>query len=801
MKTLRDRIEDRFEQFGYWVYDKRLLTTSLMLVLALALILQIPKLQMDTSIEGFLHEDDQIRLFYNQYRDQFGRDEVIFLGFESSEIFSDTSLSKLKDLHNDLETNLPYLDSVESLINARDTRGEKDRLIVDDLLSVWPNTPSEFQLLKKRVQANPVLPNLIISEDSKITALMITTTPHATKKTETDEDILAAFSDHNIEISNNETGRELLTPEQNTELVKELYKIVEKHRAKGMKLYVAGSPIIIEEVKTTLKKDIKLFTVLILLVMSFMLFLLFKRITAVIFPVFVVVLTLGSTLGAMGAMGATFKIPTQLLPQFLLSIGIAASIHLLAIFFRNINLHSADQRRAMALALRHSGLAITMTSVTTAVGLLSFATSEVAPFADLGLYSGLGILLSLLYTLVLLPALYAYIPIKKMKSTEISSNEGVVDRFLVGMADMAVLNAKSIIFLCFIVFLVATYTASKIGFQHNPLEWLPNESDINQATLVMDNKMRGSSKLEIIVDSGEAGGLYLPDTLRRIEQLQIDLMNTSYRDAFIGKTFSIVDILKETHKALNENRNEFYKVPGSKDLVTQELLLFENSGAENMESFVDSKYQKAHITVKTPWLDATDTNGLISEIQKKIDLNFKDTNIDVTVTGMSAMTGRTLGASIDSTKTSYVIATAVIAILMMFMLGGLKIGLYALAPNLLPIVVGIGSMAALGVKFDVFTLLVGSIALGLAVDNTIHTFHNFNRYYNQKDASVLSAARQTLVSTGRAITGTTIVLSTGFFIFMASSMNNLVIFGALTGGTIIFAMLSNFFLGLAILAL
>ncbi|MDH5378479.1 MAG: Fis family transcriptional regulator, partial [Gammaproteobacteria bacterium] len=169
MSSLRQRIDNLFESMGYWIFGHRLLTLLLVLMMVGGLVSQMPKLTMDTSIEGFLHDEDPVRVYYDEYRNQFGRDEVVFLGIEHPNIFSEDFMRVLKQLHEELE-GIPYRDEVNSLINARDTRSRGHELVVEDLLENWPKNQAAFDALKKRVLNDPLLPNFLISEDGKLTA-------------------------------------------------------------------------------------------------------------------------------------------------------------------------------------------------------------------------------------------------------------------------------------------------------------------------------------------------------------------------------------------------------------------------------------------------------------------------------------------------------------------------------------------------------------------------------------------------------------------------------------------------------
>ena len=139
---------------------------------------------------------------------------------------------------------------------------------------------------------------------------------------------------------------------------------------------------------------------------------------------------------------------------------------------------------------------------------------------------------------------------------------------------------------------------------------------------------------------------------------------------------------------------------------------------------------------------------------------------------------------------SYVIALAIITPLMFLLLGNLRGGAAAMVPNLAPIIVTLGFMGWTGIPLDLFTLLIGSIAIGLAVDDTIHFMHNFRKLY-EATGDVRHAVRETLRTTGHALLVTSIVLSLAFFVYMFASLQNLVLFGLLTGFTIITAFVAD----------
>ena len=151
MQSLRYRIEAWFALFADFICDNRLKAIILMLGLTLGLLSQLPKLTIDTSNEGFLHKDDPILLDYNAFRNQFGRDETVIVAIQTSNVFELPFLAKLRQIHEELESEVPYVDEITSLINARNTRGQADTLIVEDLMEEWPHSNVDLTDLKNRV--------------------------------------------------------------------------------------------------------------------------------------------------------------------------------------------------------------------------------------------------------------------------------------------------------------------------------------------------------------------------------------------------------------------------------------------------------------------------------------------------------------------------------------------------------------------------------------------------------------------------------------------------------------------------
>ena len=466
-------------------------------------------------------------------------------------------------------------------------------------------------------------------------------------------------------------------------------------------------------------------------------------------------------------------------------------------FFKEFNANG-DKAKAISFSLGHSGLAIVMTSLTTAAGLLSFVTASIAPIADLGVFAASGVMIALVNTLVLLPALLMIIPLKPQQKA-ISRSEKM-DKFLLMIADFTFDHAKKIVALGAVIVVVFTYFASSVEFKHDPLSWQPDDSPIKIATKTVDHELRGSVTMEVIIDTKKENGLYNSELLTKIDNLVHQAEELKTEKHFVGKGWSVADILKEIHRALHENKPEYYAVTKNDKLIPQEFLLFENSGSDDLEDVVDSSFSKARLTFKLPWMEAGEYAEIGDKLEKLLKDSLEPEGVEVTVTGMVPLFQRTLAAAMESMALSYAIAFALIAIMMVILLGSFKIGLISMIPNVLPVIMTIGFMSMVHMPLDMFTMLVGAIVIGLSVDDTVHFFHNFAKYHH-RGYSTKEAVEQTMVGTGRALVATSVVLSLGFYVYMFASLTNLINFGILAGGAITIALFSNIILGPALLTL
>jgi predicted RND superfamily exporter protein len=398
-------------------------------------------------------------------------------------------------------------------------------------------------------------------------------------------------------------------------------------------------------------------------------------------------------------------------------------------------------------------------------------------------------------TLVLLPALIAVFPVRGGEA--IGSGHSRSQRALVRCGRFAVDHRASVLIVSAALMLASLVGMRGLHFSHAPIRWFPEDNPFRVATELTDRRLGGSISLEVLVDTHAPNGMHDPELLRRLDLLQTRLDEFEQGGISVGKSLSLADTIQEIHQALNENRPEFYTVPEDRRLVAQELLLFENAGSDDLEDVVDPRFQVGRVTLRAPFGDAIAYAPFLESVEADFEQTLGD-GVDVRFTGLLPIMSGTLRAMSHSMTISYTIAFLVIGVLLILLIGDLKLGLLAMIPNIFPIAVVLGAMGYVGYGLDTFTMLIGSIAIGLAVDDTIHFMHNF-KHQLDLHGDPHRAVGETLATAGQAMLFTSLVLSTGFAIYAFSSMSVLVGFGLITSGAVVLAFLADVLLAPALM--
>lgn len=807
-QSVRDRIELGFSRWGEICHDHpwRIIFGVILVVGYFSSFL--PNMVVDTSTEGYLHPDDPARLLYDDFQREFGKDErVVVLVQSDGDIVNEAFLRRLEKLHQALEK-IPQVDKVDSLINARLTLGREDELIVKDLLEDWPQNEADFARLRTVIQHNPVYQKQFVNSALTSTVLVVTPDTYAAghsaieASTALDEfDFSAGFEDNDLSdldaLGGSDAAEPALISGAETDAILTAVRAAgDVHQGADFRIGLAGSAYMMHQMTYILGRDMFVFSFIGILIIAVLLLLIFRRWVMVILPISVSALSLYFTFTLMTFFGMAVTTSVQILPSLLLAVGVGNSVHIFTVYFQAID-RGQSKREALSYALGHSGLAVVMTGLTTAGGLVSFITANIKPVADIGIISPMGIICTLLFSLIFLPALIAISPLQNKGLKD--DAQGLAQRFLKACADLSTTHPRRIVLAWAAVLCVCLLLVAQIRPSHYPLHWFPPSSDLRASTEAMDAQFGGGTFMEMVVDTGQENGLHNPALLHAVDEALHFASGLNVNGIALGKITSLLDINKELHQALNGNDPAYYRIPDDRALIAQELLLFENSGSDDLLDIVDTGFSKMRVTIKMPFVDGTRYPDYLMALETGVN-EILAGQATVTFTGIIHMLAGTVKALIGDTIKAYLLAFLIIAPLMMLLVGSVRTGLISMIPNLAPIIVTLALMAVLNIPLDAFTLLIGSIALGLAVDDTIHFMHNFQRYY-ARSQDTRTAVRETLRTTGKAMMITSVVLSGAFFVNLFGTMINLQNFGLLTGTCIIVAFLADVLLAPALMTL
>jgi preprotein translocase subunit SecF len=348
-----------------------------------------------------------------------------------------------------------------------------------------------------------------------------------------------------------------------------------------------------------------------------------------------------------------------------------------------------------------------------------------------------------------------------------------------------------------LVLLLAVVGIFKIHLSHDPLSWFPEGHALRSSAETVDEHFQGLMSLELIVRSEGRKSLTNPALFAGIHAFEAAARGLEIDGTRAGHVFSPVDVLERVHRVLDPD--DPAPLPTRRGTLVRNAMLWEQSAPAGFGGWTADKGRSVRVSVRLPWEDAVRYPAWIEGIEE-IAAATVGPHAQVEVTGATVVMSRVVNAVLSSLANSYVLALLLITPMIGLMVGNWRAGGIAMIPNLAPIAVTLGLMGWLGIPLDVFTLLVGCIAIGLAVDDTIHFMHCFERVY-AREGDVGVAVAATLQSTGRALLFTSLVLSASFLSYALSPLAHIGNFGWLMASAMGLAFVALIVLAPALLTL
>ena len=791
------KVEKYLGAFGIKIIRFRYILLFLIVLAVGFLSIYIPKINIATSLESSFKGHNQAIQDYQKFRDLFGRDDKIVLLIKSEDIFSVHFLERLKKFHEDLENTLPLLSEVNSLINARYIEGENGTLQVNDFLENLPQTKEQAQILREKALVYPLFRNSYITQNGD-SMIMVIKTQAVSALTDDGSKIKnygRGVADEDL--SDNQAAKSISQVE-NIAILGIMETVIKQYNTDNFRIIFSGTPAYQFHVEPIIRKNMITMSLMVLMLTFFFMAILFGRVSGIFLPQFVVIMGIGATLGLMALAEVPFTLTSSMLPSILLSVGLTAPIHFMVVFFKYQK--RIGRMRAIIRTLGHSGLPIIMTSLTTIVGLLSFSFTEIAPIAHLGIFAAIGIAICLVLTLVFLPALLSILKILPGKEREMLYETSIYNRMLTWMGRTGIHHAHDIYILSFIAFIIILPGFFKFNFSHNMLHYFSEDDPFIEQTILIEDETSGFRALEVVIDTGKEKGILDHAFLNNLEELEdfaLDQNGISGRP-YTGNIISILDIVKKTNQTWHGDDPGHHTIPQDDYLIERQLTEFKQAEPDYLKNYTDQDFRLARFTAMMYWKDAALDVLFVKKLENFASRLFgKD--VKVVVTGAVSINSKVIDSMMGNLATGYFLAFFIIALFMIIAVGDVKLGLVAMIPNMYPIIAGLGLMGLLDIPLNTYNLIGGSIVIGVAVDDTIHFFHNFRNYYI-KTGDVEIAVNETLRSAGRALITTTLILVCCFWLRLFSPLKVISDFGLIMGFSLLVAFLADVMLAPALLS-
>ena len=789
------------ESFFRAVIRFRWLVIGLVLGSSVLAVLPIQTLRFDNDVEAMFPFDDPILAYSRVVEERFGIRDLIMIGVlndnpDENGVFNPRTLGIVKEFSERVAL-LPGIkairdEDVASIATMDNITGTVDGMNVEPFMEAVPNTQTALSNLKQAIFANSMFVNWVVSEDG--TGLLIMAKMEPSEGTQEGSARRAA-------------------------VYASMRDMVEAKKATGVPeaFHIAGRGALEVTLQEEEARDMGNFLPLILVVLLGTLYCTYRSLRGVLLPLAVVVVSVIWTVGIMAALGVPMYFLTTIMPVVLMAIGVANGIHILSRYYEELLEHpdisSAD---AVIVTMREMWLPVILTSLTTAAGFLSFLTATVVPVRYFGVFSGVGILAAMLFSLTFFPAMLSLLSptVSRGLRNQMSRSgdlaaAGWAASFLARLGRAVArrplvvwVPTALVVVLCLLGTQRIVVDSTMVGMFHPSHELRVSDS-------VLRDKFQGTVPIYVAIEGYEADRLKDPVLLAQLDRLQAVVE----QDPVVGGSLSLAEYVKRMNRVMNEDRPEMEVIPTSRDLVAQYLLLYSFSGdPDDFDDVVDYDYQHANVAVYLRSDSTRDVERVVQIIRDFAVQEFgqngaTDTGaddpwglrlgrwlsgIDPTVTGWETNSGFRIGIAgngyllnrlseliVSGQLASLVTSLGAVFLLTAFMFRSFVAGLINVLPISLVMIFSFGLLGLLNIPLEIGKSMTSSMVIGIGIDYTIHFLSKYRVKVQEglTDPAQITAA--TMATSGKAIFFNAIVVISGFLIFLTSNFSSLFYLGVM----------------------
>ena len=741
------------ERYCNQIFRHHKFYSFILIVITIGCALLLSKLPVETSVESLIMEDDPDLAFYNTFKEQFGEDEFLVVAFSEPDIFSPSYLRFIEQLTEQFE-NIEEVREVVSLTNVENIIGSEHDFIVEPLVKKVPDNPSAIEAIKQLALTNPLIRGNLVSTDGGSALFVIRTKKHADDET------------------------------YDARLIKQVEQVLADRPAQfqHMEFHMAGWIVTDVSMSSYMNQDLSKLIPLTYLFMIGLLLLFLRNLWAVLLSIINVSICLLWTMAALYLAGGAISPMTAILPSLIVALAVSDSIHLFTDFLKR-NRSKEEPLLLMQKTVQHLWMPCFLTSLTTAIGFASLSISDIPPIRHFGLAAACGMIIEFCLSMTIIPIGICFFQrfrsirqAPRYRSTWIYA---VISRLAAHIAQARFLICG----IAVILTVVSIWGAFQLNVDTNLIEYFRQDSRIYQDARFVDEKLGGVNTLEVSFQGEKRDTFLLPENLEAIEMVAQHLRKMPE----VGKVTSINDFLKQMNKSFHNENADYYRLPDSRNMTAQYLLLY---GGDEVTNFIDSEYKWARLSARIAEHSSMKLKLYIEDLNEYISSNLNDSGLNIKITGKTYLVNKLVKNIVDSQVKSLSLAFLIIFGVLFLVFRSFSIGLISIIPNSLPIVFNLGLMGLAGIPLNTATAIIAAVAIGIAVDDTIH-FLNQYQHERKKGSSTDKAAIAAIENKGVPMMTTSLILIGGFGLLVLSSFVPTAQFGFLCSVIMLFAVTSD----------
>ncbi len=728
------------KKWGETVIKYRWPVLILTLLLAFGLGSGASKLAFDGDYHVFFSKENPELLAFDNLQEKYSKDDnvLIVLSPKDGNVFTKETLSAIAELTEE-SWNTPFSSRVDALTNYQHTRAVEDDLYVEDLV-LDPSTLDANKLSDIRTIAlkEPILVDRLVNKKGSVTAINIT-----------------------VRLP----GEDLDEIPNVSAFVREMMAEWEA-KYPNIDTHLSGMIMMNTSFFEASQKDMGTLVPLMFLMVILTVFLLTRSISSTFTTLIIILLSIISAMGVAGFLGIKLTPPSSTAPTIILTLAVADSIHIIVTMLQGMR-RGLTKHEALAESIRMNFMPVFITSLTTIIGFLSMNFGDVPPFWDLGNITAIGMTMAFVYSVTILPALLAILPVKakviKNKRLQLAWYEKF-GKYVSGRPKkMAIFSGLTIVIL--------STLALQNEFNDEFVKYFDKSVKFRTDTDYISENLTGIYNIEFSIAAAESGGINNPEYLKHLDNFESWLKK---QDEVIHVN-SFTEIAKRINKSMHGDSLQYYAIPTEREEAAQYLLLYEMSlpfGLDlNNQINVDKSETRLTATVEN--LTSVDLIRFSNEAEDWLKNN-TPAYMHATPTSPTLMFSNLGFRQANSMLKGNIIALILISIVMMFALRSFKFGLLSLIPNVTPVLVGFGIWSMINGQINTGMVIVFGMTLGIIVDDTVHFMTKFLRSRREHGTNPEEAVQYAFKTVGKAIVTTTIVLIVGFAVLSQSSfgLNN-----------------------------